>query len=168
VELKAPYLEQGKKIDEVAKKVIGQLDTSIEGLRKQIRIFELELEKIRQEELRKLEEERRRNEQIRLEQEEAQRKAEALAAKKHQPPPPPLPVVDNSVNDLELALKQKELESQKSKSLRKVWDFDIMDANAIPREFLSIDEKKIRGAIAAGIHEIDGLRIYQRNDLILR
>lgn len=42
------------------------------------------------------------------------------------------------------------------------WDFEIEDENAIPRQFLSIDEKKIRKYVQAmkGDAEIPGVRVY--------
>lgn len=47
-------------------------------------------------------------------------------------------------------------------SLRQVWTFEIMDPNAVPREYLLIDEQKIR-AIARAMKDqarIPGIRFY--------
>lgn len=46
-----------------------------------------------------------------------------------------------------------------------VWTFDILDANAIPREYLCVDEKKIRDAIKVGTREIPGVNIYQKEQI---
>jgi hypothetical protein len=44
-----------------------------------------------------------------------------------------------------------------------VWMFEIVDRNAIPREFLMPDDKKIRQYVKAmkGAGEIPGIRIYE-------
>lgn len=46
-------------------------------------------------------------------------------------------------------------------SQRKVWTFIIEDEGKIPREFLKVDEQKIRQAVRAGQREIPGVRIYE-------
>jgi hypothetical protein len=55
----------------------------------------------------------------------------------------------------------------KVKGLTKRWVFDVQDAGMIPREFLQVDEKKIRDAIAAGTRNIPGVRIYQDQSITL-
>lgn len=51
---------------------------------------------------------------------------------------------------------------------RKVWEFEITDASIVPREFLTVDPKLIRAAVAAGIRNISGVRIYQEEKLSYR
>lgn len=46
-----------------------------------------------------------------------------------------------------------------------VWTFDIEDANAIPRDYLCVDEKKIRDAVRLGTREIPGVKIYQKEQI---
>lgn len=46
-------------------------------------------------------------------------------------------------------------------SVRKVWTFEIVDVDAVPREFCSPDNGKIRAAVASGNREIDGVRIFE-------
>lgn len=41
------------------------------------------------------------------------------------------------------------------------WVFDIENEKIIPREYLKVDEKKIREAIDAGIRSIPGVKIYK-------
>lgn len=52
-----------------------------------------------------------------------------------------------------------------SMQVKKVWDFEVEDYAAIPREFFSFDEKKVRLAIRAGQRDIAGLRIFQKDQL---
>lgn len=58
--------------------------------------------------------------------------------------------------------------SSKVKGLTKRWVFEIKNAGLIPREYLQVDEKKIRDAIAAGTRDIPGVRIYQDESITLR
>lgn len=53
-------------------------------------------------------------------------------------------------------------------SIKKIWDFNIVDASIIPREFYSVDEDKIIKAIKGGEREISGVEIYQRTSLSTR
>lgn len=43
----------------------------------------------------------------------------------------------------------------------KVWTFEVTDPAAVPREFLTIDQTKIRDAVRTGAREIPGVRIFQ-------
>lgn len=49
-----------------------------------------------------------------------------------------------------------------------VWTFEVVDINAVPREYLVLDETAVRRAIQAGIREIPGLKIYQKPLLYIR
>jgi len=53
-------------------------------------------------------------------------------------------------------------------STKKVWKFEIQDPNSVPREFLVVDEKAIRQAVAAGVRSITGVRIYEENQVAFR
>lgn len=48
------------------------------------------------------------------------------------------------------------------------WSFDLLELDKVPREFLMLDEKKVKEAINNGIREIDGLNILQKEEYILR
>jgi len=51
---------------------------------------------------------------------------------------------------------------------RMKWMFEVEDENKIPREYLQVNEAKIRQAIAMGRHEIPGLRIYEKAVTVFR
>ena len=53
-------------------------------------------------------------------------------------------------------------------SAKKIWTFEIENEEKIPREFLTIDTKKINEAIRSGDREIAGLKIFQRTSLATR
>ena len=169
-ELTAPYLENKRKIDEFAKDITGTLEKSIKLLRKNILDFELEKEKQRQLELQRIEEEKRKAEAIRQAEEEARQKAIKEAEANNTPPPPVYvaPPSVPSIANLRMDQREKELKADKSKSIRTVWKFEIIDANLLPREYLMPDEKKIGTAMALGTREIPGVRIFEDQLLHLR
>ena len=53
-------------------------------------------------------------------------------------------------------------------STRKVWKFAVEDINAVPREYLVVDETAIRRAVAAGTRSIAGVRIYEDAEVTVR
>jgi hypothetical protein len=59
-------------------------------------------------------------------------------------------------------------ETTKVKGITKRWTFEVTDATAVPREYLVVDETKIRQAITGGERLIPGVRIYQTESLTLR
>ncbi len=50
----------------------------------------------------------------------------------------------------------------------KVWKFEVTDANQVPREYLEVDETKIRKAVGSGMRSIPGVRIYEDTQLRIR
>lgn len=55
-----------------------------------------------------------------------------------------------------------------TKGLTKRWVYEITDLTQVPREYLQVDEKKVKEAIAAGARAIAGIRIYQDESISLR
>lgn len=55
-----------------------------------------------------------------------------------------------------------------SAHVRKVWTFEITDPGTVPREYCSVDESKIRAAIKNGIRTIEGVRIFETSQAVLR
>lgn len=61
-------------------------------------------------------------------------------------------------------VEQKEVVKQApvvSVSETKVWTYEVVDALAVPRQFLSVDDKKVMDSIKSGVRTIPGLRIFQ-------
>lgn len=52
-------------------------------------------------------------------------------------------------------------------SMREVWKFEVTDESLVPREYLSVDEKKIRAVVNAlkGGTKIAGVRVYPEQSL---
>lgn len=76
--------------------------------------------------------------------EEAKRQAEALLANQPVRPEPIRPVSPH--------VKVSET---------KVWVYDVIDENEVPRAFLAVDHNKVLEAIRSGVRQVPGLRIYQ-------
>jgi hypothetical protein len=53
-------------------------------------------------------------------------------------------------------------------SVRMRWAFKVVDPAQVPREFLAVDEKKIRAAVAQGARSIAGVSIYEEETLATR
>jgi hypothetical protein len=52
--------------------------------------------------------------------------------------------------------------------VRKVWTFEVNDLSRVPREYLMLDEQKVRQAIREGKRDIAGLSIYQKQQTVYR
>lgn len=169
-EITAPLLEQQRGYKAFADNLVKELSDGIKGLREQIKNFEIAEEKIRLEELRKIEEERARvaAEMRKAEEERAKLEAEAKANGTPLTDIPQVTMPVSDVSELDLRMREKELEQSKSKALRTTWDYKIVDESLIPRQYMIPDEKKLRAAIKAGFHEIPGLEIFEAPTLVLR
>jgi hypothetical protein len=53
-------------------------------------------------------------------------------------------------------------------SIKKVWKFEVTDAQAVPREYLVVDERAIRQAVAAGVRAIAGVNIFEESQVAIR
>jgi hypothetical protein len=51
---------------------------------------------------------------------------------------------------------------------RERWTFEVVDEKAIPRGYLTLDEQMVRKALAAGVREIAGLRIFDAGSIAVR
>jgi len=112
-----------------------------------------EAERAAEEKRRKAEQARSEKERVRLEKEaavaEESAEATAHAAAMLAPTAPPKTMVAGSG----------------TVAARKVWTFEVRDAAQIPREYLIVDERKLRAAVRSGLREIPGVRIYEDESL---
>ena len=53
-------------------------------------------------------------------------------------------------------------------TIRKTWAWEITDENAIPRNFLVVDNARLTNAVRAGIREIPGVRVYEKEQVVTR
>lgn len=58
--------------------------------------------------------------------------------------------------------------ANKVKGVTKRWTFEVTDPALVPREYLVVDEAKIRTAMNAGVREVAGVRFYQSESLTSR
>jgi len=147
-----PLRQQVEAINAMFKDYVAPLEQADKTLRGKILTYRHEQERIRraeQEHMQKL-----------LEKE--QKRLEKQAEKRGMPPPPPVvaPVVE---------AQPKTVRSEMGAvSAKKVWDFEIEDADKIPRAFMIPNEKAIRAAVKAGVRSLPGVRIFQREGLSVR
>jgi len=53
-------------------------------------------------------------------------------------------------------------------TLRTTWDFEIVNAAAVPREYLIVNDAAIRAAVKSGAREIAGVRIFEKQSALVR
>lgn len=100
-------------------------------------------------------------EAVRKAQEELQRKiaAEAKAANV-EPPPIVAPVVPEA---------PKTVRTEKgSMTFKEVWKFEVTTVQEVPLEYKVVDERLIRQAVASGIRQIAGVRIWSEKEASIR
>ena len=100
-EIKEPYLKAGRLIDEKAKTVTQDLESSKAGVRKSLNAYQAEQERIRREEERRRQEEARRLEEERQRKEAELETARAAAELPDLPGDDDVPDLDDDVPDLE-------------------------------------------------------------------
>lgn len=139
------------------KKHEAPLSTAEATVKSRMSTWTMEQERKRREEesrlreiARKEEEERRLAEAAKLEQQGEQEAAEALVAA---PVVPPTVVVAKSVPQTS------------GVSTRKVWKWRVLDEAVVPRQYLSVDEKKIGGVVRSlgEAARIPGIEVYSED-----
>lgn len=107
-------------------------------------------------------ERRKQEEAIRKAQAELYRKQQAEAKAAHvEPPPPPAPIPIKA----ETVTRS---DTGASAHVRKVWKAQIHDKSKVPREFCEPSMRLINEAVRGGIREIEGVRIFEDLQTILR
>ena len=51
---------------------------------------------------------------------------------------------------------------------QKRWTFEVEDETKVPRQYLALDSTRINAAIKAGIREIPGLKIFQKESVVFK
>jgi len=128
---------------------LGQIERTLKG---KIGSFQTERELQR----------RKQEEALRQAQAELYRKQQAEAKAAHvDPPPPPVPI----------PLKPETVtrsDTGASAHVRKVWKAEILDPQAVPRHYCEPSMKLINDALKMGVRQIDGCRIFEDIQTILR
>jgi hypothetical protein len=68
----------------------------------------------------------------------------------------PLPIPESA------PVENKTTTEKASMSIGTEWVFKITDVNKVPREYMIVDEKKIKALVKAGSRKIDGVLIYEQ------
>lgn len=147
-----PLNDQVKKINERFKSYAAPLEQADQVVRGKVLGFRQEAERQRREEEARL----RRQ----AEAERARLAAEAAAQDLPEPPPPPIPVIPRAPKTVR--------SNMGTATVKKVWDFEVLDERQVPREFLIVNEKAIRAAVKAGVRNIPGVQIFETEQLAVR
>ena len=76
--------------------------------------------------------------------------------------------------DAELVRQESQFKRQiavaqhSTEGVRNVWTFEVQNLANVPREYLMLDEKKIRQVIRSGERHIPGLMIFQKQQTVYR
>jgi hypothetical protein len=162
-ELVQPIKARASAIDAFAKQISAPLLEAEAHLKRQIGAFEDQERARRELELKR----------IREEQEAADRRKAELVAKATEGVTDETAKlmtavkVDAEFKEVRKDLRQEEkaVETSAMKGAKLVWKFEVTNGTEVPREYMVIDEKKIREAVFAGAREIPGVRIYQETQI---
>lgn len=144
-----PLNDQVRAINAWIKGISAPLEELDRILRKEVLRYRQEQEKIRQEEEARLQEKQRRDHK------RAEKDGESVS-----PIPVPTLIIPSAPKTVSTDFG--------TVTVRKEWVFEIIDESQISREYLSVDERKIRAAIKAGIRNIAGVRVFEEEDLTVR
>lgn len=90
----------------------------------------------------------------------ARKAAEDLAAKRDERPTFELAEREEAVTTVQTA--------SGSATRRKVWTGEVVDESQVPRQYMTVDQKKINAAVKAGEREIPGVKIYEKASLAVK
>jgi hypothetical protein len=157
-ELTKPILDEKSRVDDAAKSLTNSLTTAIKEVKDKILAYKKKKEAEKQAEIQRLEEERQKKlEEIRQSMADGNQ----------------IENVEEKTKEI-AELKQQALEVSNQNSIssgptiRKTWTFEIISEDVVPVKYKSIDERKIKEAIATGIREIPGIKIYQKESITLK
>jgi hypothetical protein len=145
-------------------------------LKKELRSWEVALEKLRIEQFRAADQERKKQaaeaEAALLKQrQDAEMAAMFLSAEETTAIETQIEVDTQKVAAEIEALHSQvvtQIDSQRVSGARRTWTFEIEDASKVPAQFLIVNEKAIREAVRSGAREIPGIKIYQEVSVVAR
>jgi hypothetical protein len=164
-QLVSPLNDRVKQINAFAAAISEPLEKVERHLKSEVLTFNHEQEKKRQAEIARIEKEqelelRRIAKETKAEKKgvEDENQKLAIGAMKE---------AEAQVVNKEARSEVKAIEETALKGVRKTWKAEVMLEASVPREFLSIDMKKINAALRAGVREIPGVRIFEETSLSL-
>lgn len=176
---KGPYYQCGRVCDDFFLRRCDRIDEAIKTVQRRVGKFQALL----REQERKIEEEQRRRaaeEQRRAEAEQRRLQAEAERAKAAGDREKQAALATEAEAAGELAQQQAAIVEAPSEPtrirgdygstgfVRTRLDYEVIDPLLIPLGYLTIDDKAVRGAMAEGVRDIPGLRIFETEDFTIR
>lgn len=189
-ELVGPLNDQVKRINDYAKKILEPLAGADSHIKKQLISWERKLEDERREAQRKIDAEaaaeRKRIAEAEAEERRKKMEAEKLEAdvadlfgEPEAPAAPAGPTFEEEQRQAEIDREKflaeeriraetKANEANRVSGVQRPWTFEVVAPTSVPWEFCTVDEKKIRAAVKAGVREIPGVRIFQDMKIAIR
>lgn len=184
-ELKGPIDAQAKAIQDTFKTMSEQLEKPMRALEEQLGAYAAQQRRIAEEKAR-AEREAAEAEARRIrEAAEAEARAAAVAAAQAKSQQE----ADRAAQQMAKALETQQAAEDAQKAAEKAgqvqsanltgeygstgyasrrWTFEVENLAAVPRHYMAIDNAAIREAIASGVREIPGLRIYQEEKFTVK
>lgn len=151
-----------RRLDDERKKLVGPLNEQVKAINDMFRpftdrlsVFESKMKMAMGEYLRKKENDRRK---ALKDAEEAAARVSVLSQ----------PSQDTSVQEALVRASEAQAPQVSGVSQRSVIRFELVDLSQVPRDYLCLDEARVREAIKAGVRDIPGLRIYEDKTLAIR
>lgn len=157
-EMKRPIDEAAKRVQAFFSKPLAFLEQAESIIKSKLVAYQNEQERLRREEQRKAEEAARK-ERERLEAQAAKAAASGKVEKAEQ--------IAERAAAVVAPVIQREAPKVAGIKTREVWQFEVTDPSAVPREYCSVDETKIRKVVGAlkGDTKIAGIRVYSENQI---
>lgn len=140
-----------KSVNRFAKTYQDRLKTIESGLKKKISDYQYQLELERREAEAKAEKEKQKL-QEKLDKEAKKKGVEGVQVESQIVP------ADDKTTRTEDGSSHQRLH----------WTFEVVDAKKVPDEYKIPDEKKLRQAVAMGLRDIPGVKIYERSSTVFR
>ena len=145
-----PFNKLVKRVNDIFRPIGDGLVKSEAVIKDKVKNWRVKKEQIRQAEERK----RQAEYAAKIAEEQAKAKLEKREVEIVIPPPAIIQTITRGTSS--------------TASSRKVWKFEILDESKIPRQYLIVDESKIRAAIKLGTREIEGVKIFEDFDISVR
>jgi hypothetical protein len=143
--LTKPLLDEKRTIDNRFREMTGPLDGAEQALKSVVAAYRRKVEQERRERIAR-EERNRRERQAR---EDAKAEAERREPVRHESP------------RIEPAPEATIRSGGAAATVRRVWKAEVIDPDAVPRDYLTVDKAAINRAVKAGTREIPGVRIWK-------
>lgn len=182
-EMVKPFNEHVKGINDLFKQTLAPVLQADQTIRSKVLSFDVEERKRAQEAARLAAEAAAKAERERLEREALLKEAEkaeaagnagvaegllGVAIAKEEAAQTSTAVASTLATQAAAPARTTVAETGASATVRKTWAFKVVDLGQVSRDWLMLDERKVREAIRAGEREIAGLEIYQEESLSVR